>query len=1046
MVLDNPHDFAPFAPDPPDAIAAPTKRIIEWSRTYFRPDSAADKLDSDESGTLCLALGDIDPLALPCESYQAALTDDLVQRIYGEEQPGTARVSDAMLQDEGGYVRLPEVDGYWWMPSGRQAFKPDGFYQAHQARDPFGNISSMTYDDYCFLIDETQDPLENTIQAVNDYRVLQPKQITDPNRNSSAIAFDALGMVVATAVMGKDGESLGDLLEDFDADPALADLQAFVADPKAQAASLLGKATTRIVYDLERYQRADQPPFAAMLARETHFHDPLPSDGLKIQISFSYSDGFSREIQKKIQAEAGDAPQRQAPVPLPSGDIRPGDLVRDAQGKPVQANTPRRWVGSGRTVFNNKGKPVRQYEPFFSATHLYEPEREMTDTGVSPILFYDPVERVVATLHPNHAYEKVVFDPWHQITYDVNDTVLFDPKNDADIKGFLVNPDGSPRIPETEYLPTWHDQRIGNPAGDPEREAAQKAAAHADTPTTAHLDTLGRAFLTVADDGTPEKVKTRVQLDIEGSDRVITDPRGIEAFVHDVDLAGRKLRIDSKDAGVKYVLPDVANNPVYTWDANGNRVRVVYDALRRPMQTWVDRGAPHNDTILNQVTLYGERLSNPEIGNHRGQVFAILDGAGVAVSKRYDFKGNLTKSERRLAREYREDLDWQALDVSRPVAEIKQELEPLLEPEIFHATSRFDALNRVTESTAPDHSQVAPGDPVPEDGSVYRYTYNEANLLEKVEVKLRSETGAGSSFTTFVENIDYNAKGQRDRIDYGNGVVTKYNYEEDTFRLATMVSRKANGTPLQDLRYTYDPAGIITRIHDAVFPTVFNHNDRIDPISRYTYDPLYRLIEATGRENEAMTPCHYREGAKKQTEFIKLSGQPINNGQALLNYTQTYTYDPSGNLTEIKHTNKLNLGWTRTQTYAAQSNRIITSNAGCDGEDRPITHDANGNITQLLHMNELVWDYADRLREVKLNIVTNRSNDRAYYMYDANGQRMRKVIEHGGQRAEERLYLGAFEIYRKYNNSSLALERQTLHVMDDQKRIAQIETRTDDPT
>ena len=35
---------------------------------------------------------------------------------------------------------------------------------------------------------------------------------------------------------------------------------------------------------------------------------------------------------------------------------------------------------------------------------------------------YDPAERVVATLHPNHTYEKVVFDPWQQTTYDVNDT------------------------------------------------------------------------------------------------------------------------------------------------------------------------------------------------------------------------------------------------------------------------------------------------------------------------------------------------------------------------------------------------------------------------------------------------------------------------------------------------------------------------------------------------------------------------------------------------------------------------------------------------
>ena len=35
----------------------------------------------------------------------------------------------------------------------------------------------------------------------------------------------------------------------------------------------------------------------------------------------------------------------------------------------------------------------------------------------------DHIERAVATLHPNHTYEKVVFDPWTQTTFDVNDTI-----------------------------------------------------------------------------------------------------------------------------------------------------------------------------------------------------------------------------------------------------------------------------------------------------------------------------------------------------------------------------------------------------------------------------------------------------------------------------------------------------------------------------------------------------------------------------------------------------------------------------------------------
>ena len=113
--------------------------------------------------------------------------------------------------------------------------------------------------------------------------------------------------------------------------------------------------------------------------------------------------------------------------------------------------------------------------------------------GVSPVLFYDPVGRVVATLHPNHTWEKVVFDAWRQATWDVNDTVSIpDPKTDPDVGEYFR------RLPEAEYLPTWYAQRAGGAMGTEEQAAAVKAAVHAETPSVAHLDSLGRTFLTVA--------------------------------------------------------------------------------------------------------------------------------------------------------------------------------------------------------------------------------------------------------------------------------------------------------------------------------------------------------------------------------------------------------------------------------------------------------------------------------------------------------------------------------------------------------------------
>ena len=89
---------------------------------------------------------------------------------------------------------------------------------------------------------------------------------------------------------------------------------------------------------------------------------------------------------------------------------------------------------------------------------------------------------------------------------------------------------------------------------------------------------------------------------------------------------------------------------------------------------------------------------------------------------------------------------------------------------------------------------------------------------------------------------------------------------------------------------------------------------------------------------------------------------------------------------------------------------------------------------------QMVWDFKDQLQQVDLG-----GGGTAYYVYDAGGQRVRKVIEsQNGTRQEERIYLGGFEIYREYNGNGAAvtLERESLHVMDDKQRIALVETQT----
>ena len=472
------------------ALEEPYRRLIEHTRSLYRK--------ADLTGPH--PLGVTDPLALPYENYQVAFTPGLLTQVYG------TRVTNTMLEIEGKYVHS-EGDANWWIPSGLLFYSPNSadtpqqeqaeaqshFFLPRRFQDPFGNSSSVTYDTHDLFLSQIRDALQNTVTATNNYRVLQPEHMTDPNGNRSHVAFDTLGMVVGTAVMGKDSENLGDSLANFEADLDDATLNQHINDPlnlnsgnpANDPHELLKQATNRVVYDLFAYHRtkngADpKPAVVYSLVRETHQADLAQNERTKIQHSFSYSDGFGREIQGKVQAE-------------------PGPLDLKDQNSPA---VDPRWVGSGWTILNNKGNPVKQYEPFFDDTHEFKFGHTV---GVSSTLFYDPAERVVATLYPNHTYEKVVFDPWRQETWDINDTVGRNPKTEDDVKEFFT------RLPDGDYLPTWHalrtdpvhaaeaTQRWPDPkTRDAEKRAADKASVHAATPSVAYADSLGRTFLTVA--------------------------------------------------------------------------------------------------------------------------------------------------------------------------------------------------------------------------------------------------------------------------------------------------------------------------------------------------------------------------------------------------------------------------------------------------------------------------------------------------------------------------------------------------------------------
>jgi RHS repeat-associated protein len=104
------------------------------------------------------------------------------------------------------------------------------------------------------------------------------------------------------------------------------------------------------------------------------------------------------------------------------------------------------------------------------------------------------------------------------------------------------------------------------------------------------------------------------------------------------------------------------------------------------------------------------------------------------------------------------------------------------------------------------------------------------------------------------------------------------------------------------------------------------------------------------------------------------------------------------------------------------------------------TYDAGGNMISMPHLPTMGWEFKNQLQTSNLGGGGN-----VYFMYDAAGQRVRKVWVHSGL-VEERIYLGGYEVYQKRSatDGSVALARRTLHVMDGEKRIALVETTTAD--
>ncbi|MGB5928393.1 MAG: SpvB/TcaC N-terminal domain-containing protein, partial [Cyclobacteriaceae bacterium] len=380
---------------------APERRKIEHAATLFLKDDLSDHLPfrTHESR------------GITYQSYALAYTPDMLTELFP-----AGFIPDASYPETDAHYVHFEGDANWWVPSGTAIYQDAGetitdvqnrFWNPVGYRDAGGSeVRISFYKNYYFLIQSTTDALGNTVQTdAFNFRTLGPVVQRDANDTLSAALPDELGMVKATSLLGKDLDAdgtpetqLADTLAGLnewtdDEDTAIQSYfqQTDAAAIDTAARSLLKEATGRYVYDLHAWVDDQKPAVTCGIMRETHHADLGAGEETALMIAYQYTDGMGNVAMSKVKAEPGTAKQTTVNE---DGTY----TVQDIDTTPAI-----RWLGNGRTVLNNKGNMVKQYQPYFSTTPAYEDAPELVQIGHTFTLYYDSLGRHVRTLLPDHS-------------------------------------------------------------------------------------------------------------------------------------------------------------------------------------------------------------------------------------------------------------------------------------------------------------------------------------------------------------------------------------------------------------------------------------------------------------------------------------------------------------------------------------------------------------------------------------------------------------------------------------------------------------------
>ncbi len=389
------------------------------------------------------------------------------------------------------------------------------------------------------------------------------------------------------------------------------------------------------------------------------------------------------------------------------------------------------------------------------------------------------------------------------------------------------------------------------------------------------------------------------------------------------DNLGRRTFVDNPDTGRADTVYDLASNAVARITANlrpsGKQITFRYDFNRLV-------GITYPTFTGNNITYtYGAPGASD---NRAGRITRVTDESG-AEDRFYGRLGEITR------------------EVKTVVGDTGSS------PKIYTTSYTYDTFGRLQSLVYPDTEALT-------------YRYDSGGMVREVSgVK-------GANSYAYVNRLEYDKFGQRAFAEDGNGVRTSYAFDPLDRRLANLQAGPASGSLFQNVGYTYDDVGNLTRLVNDVpvpAPPIFG-----GPTSQtFGYDDLDRLVGSSGTFQHSpdktnrytlsqdYDDLHDLTSKQQVNEVVEASGSVVT--QHPTTYTFGYAYGSS-------HPHAPSHIGQQTYTYDA------------DGNQTGFTDDLSGQ------RRSLVWDEEHRIQSLSEN------GHEMTYKYDDAGER---VIKRGPQ-------------------------------------------------